>query len=78
MNAYLNDWVYHDQSLLRLLRPSLIGGLAILLLGLIAVIPKKWERLQLRRYGRQLKGPELLRTVAFNRRTQGDRDLVRD
>ena len=68
MNAYLKDWVYHDQSLLRLLQPSLIGGLAILVLGLIAVISKKWERLQLRRYGRQLKGPELLRTVAFNRR----------
>ena len=66
MNAYLRDWVYHDQSLLRLLRPSLIGGMAILVLGLIAVISKKWERFQLRRYGRQLKGPELLRTAAFN------------
>ena len=72
MNAYLRDWVYHDKSLLRLLRPSVIGGMAILVLGLIAVIPKKWERLQLRRYGRQLKGPELLRTVGFNRRTQAD------
>jgi len=66
MNAYLRDWVYHDQSLLRLLQPSLIGGAAILVLGLIAVIPKKWERLQLRRYGWQLKGSELLRAAAFN------------
>lgn len=92
MNTYLRDWVYHDQSLLRLLRPSLVGGLAILLLGLIAVISKKWERFRLRRYGRQLKGPALLRTAAFNADTHaggvtlatnqqpswGDRVLRRD
>jgi len=70
MNAYLRDWVYDDQALMKLLQSSLLGGFGILVLGLIAVIPKKWERLQLRRYGRQLKGPELLRTVGFNRCTK--------
>jgi hypothetical protein len=70
MNAYLSDWVYHHRSLLSLLRPSILGGAVVLISGLIAVIRNHWERLQLRRYGRQLKGPELLPPAAFNRRAQ--------
>jgi hypothetical protein len=69
INFYLSHWIYYDQSLLDLVRPALVGGLAVLAIALIAAMPKEWERVRLRRYGRQLKGPELMQIAAFNRRT---------
>ena len=67
---YLSHWIYRDQTLFDLAYPALLEGLAVLVLGLVLALPKERERIRLRRYGRRLKGPELVRAAEFNERNQ--------
>src|SRR4029450_7141146 len=68
----LREWIYVDQTLADLARPSLIGVFAVLTLGLLLAIPKDLARARARRHGRRLKGPELVSARRFNRRTRAN------
>jgi Type IV secretion-system coupling protein DNA-binding domain len=72
LNVQLRAFIYADQTLMELARPSLITALVVLMGGLLVAIPKdvRWSRS--RRHGRRLKGPELMSVHRFNRRTHGN------
>jgi hypothetical protein len=68
----LREWVYADQTLMELARPSLMAALAVLVAGLLIAIPKDVRRARARRHGQRLKGPELITGRRFNRRRRAD------
>jgi type IV secretory pathway TraG/TraD family ATPase VirD4 len=72
LHTDLEVWVYQNQTLFDLARPSLITVLAMLIVGLLIAIPRdvRWSRS--RRHGRRLKGPELVSVRQFNRRTRAN------
>jgi type IV secretory pathway TraG/TraD family ATPase VirD4 len=70
LNAQLRVWIYADQTLTDLARPSLIAIVVVLLGGLLISIPKDGQMARSRRHGRRLKGPELVSVRQFNRRTR--------
>ncbi len=70
IGLYFSHWIYHDQTLFDLAQPALLGGLVVLASGLIIAIPKERQRVRLRRHGRRLKGPELIRAADFNGRNR--------
>jgi type IV secretory pathway TraG/TraD family ATPase VirD4 len=69
LHEQLREWIYGGQALTDLARPSLIGVLAALAVGLVLAIPKDLARARARRHGRRLKGPELVSARRFIRRT---------
>jgi hypothetical protein len=71
-HAQLRVWIYADQTLTELARPSLITVLAVFVAGLLIAIPKDVRWARSRRHGRRLKGPELVSTRQFNRRTRAN------
>jgi hypothetical protein len=72
LHYFLAHWIYQDQSLFDLAKPSLEGGLAMLILGLMGSIPIDAAREKDRKHGRRLKGPERVSPRAFNRRMRSD------
>ncbi|MBI3264942.1 MAG: type IV secretion system DNA-binding domain-containing protein, partial [Acidobacteria bacterium] len=72
LHADLQMWIYGDQTLTDLARPSLITMLVVLIAGLLVAIPKDVQWSRSRRHGRRLKGPELVSVRQFNRRTRAD------
>jgi type IV secretory pathway TraG/TraD family ATPase VirD4 len=71
-HAQLRVWIYADQTLTELARPSLIAVFAVFVAGLLIAIPKDVRWARSRRHGRRLKGPELVSTRQFNRRTRAN------
>jgi type IV secretory pathway TraG/TraD family ATPase VirD4 len=71
-HAQLRVWIYADQTLTELARPSLIAVFAAFVAGLLIAIPKDVRWARSRRHGRRLKGPELVSTRQFNRRTRAN------
>jgi type IV secretory pathway TraG/TraD family ATPase VirD4 len=69
LNAQLRVYVYADQTLTDLARPSLITAVVVMIAGLLIAIPKDVQWSRSRRHGRRLKGPELVSMRRFNRRT---------
>ena len=69
---FLRDVVYEHASLPMFFRSPLIGGAIIFLLLLPFAAWKDVERHKQLRYGRRLKGPELLTPRQFNRVVKGD------
>jgi type IV secretory pathway TraG/TraD family ATPase VirD4 len=72
LHTDLKVWIYRDQTLTDLARPSLITVFVALIVGLLIAIPKDVQWSRSRRHGRRLKGPELVSVRQFNRRTQAD------
>jgi hypothetical protein len=72
LHTDLKVWIYGNQSLTDLARPSLFTALAVLILGLLVAIPKDVQWSRSRRHGRRLKGPELVSARRFNRRTRAN------
>jgi len=72
LHAQLQAWIYADQTLADLARPSLITVFVVLIAGLLIAIPKDVQWSRLRRHGRRLKGPELVSIRQFNRRSRAD------
>jgi len=71
LHTYLKDSIYGKASLFFLFRVPLIAG-AVLLMGLLPfAVLKDTERFKQLRYGRRLKGPEMLTPRQFNRRVRG-------
>src|SRR6266851_5439328 len=72
LHADLQVWIYRNQTLTELARPSLITVFVVLIAGLLVAIPKDVQWSRSRRHGRRLKGPELVSVGPFNRRTRAD------
>ncbi len=72
LHDYMKEVVYNGASLSVFFRPPLIVGLVILLLALPFAVWKDVERQKQLRYGRRLKGPEMLTPQQFNRVVKGD------
>jgi type IV secretory pathway TraG/TraD family ATPase VirD4 len=72
LHTNLEVWVYRNQTLFDLVRPSVITVFIVLIAGLLIAIPKDVQWSRSRRHGRRLKGPELVSIRQFNRRTRAD------
>jgi hypothetical protein len=70
LHALLCAWIYHGQTLADLVTLPLWVGLAVFLAGLPLAAPKDAARLRELRYGRRLKGPELVTGGTFNSRNR--------
>lgn len=72
LRDYLKDFVYGGNGLAVFFRPPLIGGAVVFLILLPFAVRKDVDRQKQLRYGRRLKGPEMLTPRQFNRAVQGD------
>ncbi len=68
----LRVWIYANQTLMDLGRPSLVAVFVVFIGGLLIAIPKDRQWARSRRHGRRLKGPELVTVRQFNRRTRAN------
>jgi len=71
-SIYLRDVVFKGTTLLGFFQPPLIGGALLLLIALPAAAFKDIERQKQLKYGRRLKGPEMLTPQQFNKAVRGD------
>jgi type IV secretory pathway TraG/TraD family ATPase VirD4 len=72
LHADLQVWIYANQTLMDLARPSLITAFVVFIGGVLIAIPKDVQWARSRRHGRRLKGPELVSTRQFTRRTRAN------
>jgi type IV secretory pathway TraG/TraD family ATPase VirD4 len=75
LHAFLGDWIYHDQTLFDLARPALW---AVPLVFLVGLWPATWferKRIRVLRYGRKLRGPDLITVAQFNWRHRRPRGI---
>jgi hypothetical protein len=72
LSPFLRDVIYGGKSPIRLLAPPLWAGLATFLIMLPFSVQMDVERQRQLRYGRRLKGPEMLTPRQFNRIVRGD------
>jgi len=72
LSAYLRSAVYGGDSLFDLYKLPLLFGLLSLVIQLPFSIAKDVRRRKELRYGRRLKGPEMMTPKEFNRTVQGD------
>jgi len=72
LSAYLKSAVYGGDSLFDLYKLPLLFGLLSLVIQLPFSIAKDVRRRKELRYGRRLKGPEMMTPKEFNRAVQGD------
>jgi len=68
----LRTVVYQDQTLTDLAWWPLMAGAAFLSGGLSVAIPQDKKRADIRKFGRRLRGPELVTAAEFNRRNKSD------
>jgi type IV secretory pathway TraG/TraD family ATPase VirD4 len=72
LSAYLKGEVFAGDSLLDLYRLPLLFGLASLVIQIPFSISNDVRRRRALRYGRRLKGPEMMTPQEFNNRVRGD------
>jgi hypothetical protein len=72
LRDFLMEVVYKKAGLIEFFRPPLIGGAVVFLTLLPLAVWKDVERQKQLRYGRRLKGPEMLTPRQFNRVVKGD------
>jgi type IV secretory pathway TraG/TraD family ATPase VirD4 len=72
LTAYLKGAVYGGNSLSAVFRPPLLGGILVFVVLLPFAVRKDVERQKQLKYGRRLKGPEMLTPQQFNRIVKGD------
>lgn len=66
LHTFLGYWIYQDQTLFDLARPALW---TISLMFLVGLCPATWmerKRMRVLRYGRKLRGPDLVSVARFN------------
>lgn len=72
LRDFLKDVTYGGSSLSAFFRPPLVGGLILFFLVLPFTVRMDVDRQKRLRYGRRLKGPEMLTPRQFNRTVKGD------
>jgi type IV secretion system coupling TraD/TrwB family protein len=72
LRDYLKDVVYSGATLFGFFRPPLVDGAVLFLILLPLTTVKDVQRQKQLRYGRRLKGPELLTPQQFNKVVKGD------
>jgi type IV secretory pathway TraG/TraD family ATPase VirD4 len=72
LRDYLKDIVYGGASISALFRPSIVGGMVAFVILLPFAVRKDVERQKQLKYGRRLKGPEMLTPQQFNKAVSGD------
>jgi len=72
LRDYLKNVVYGGTSLSGFFRPPLLGGAGLFLLLLPVAAMKDMQRQKQLRYGRRLKGPEMLTPQQFQKTVKGD------
>jgi hypothetical protein len=65
--VYLRGVVFNDESLLGFFQPPVVGGGILFLVLLPIVTFKDVQRQKELKYGRRLKGPEMLTPKQFNK-----------
>jgi len=71
LRDYMKEVIYKGTSLPAFFRPPFIGGATVFLILLPFAVWKDVERQKQLRYGRRLKGPEMLTPRQFNRSVNG-------
>jgi len=72
LRDFLREVAYGGSSLFGFFQPPLVGGLILFVLVLPFTVRMDVERQKRLRYGRRLKGPEMLTPRQFNRAVRGD------
>jgi type IV secretory pathway TraG/TraD family ATPase VirD4 len=72
LRDYLKNVVYGRASLFGFFRPPLLGGAALFIVLLPFATLKDIQRQKQLKYGRRLKGPEMLTPQQFNKVVKGD------
>ena len=72
LHEYLCESIYGWQGLRDLFAPPLWGSLGIFMVALCYAVPQDFKRRRELRYGRRLKGPEMLPPEEFSQRLQSD------
>ncbi|MGB2676344.1 MAG: hypothetical protein WAN12_04600 [Candidatus Acidiferrum sp.] len=68
MHAYIGNLIYQNQTLMDLVRPALWIGLVLFFAGMLPATYLDRKRFSAPRYGRKLRGPELMTVAQFNRK----------
>lgn len=71
-HSYIRHWIYKDVGLRDVALGALVPGAAVLVLGLYFAFPVDRRRWSLRKYGRRLRGPELVSVEDFNASHKAD------
>ena len=72
LHRWLRQAVYEDEGLLRLFAVTLIEGGVCLVAMLWFAVPRDIKRFKQLKYGRILRGPQLLSPEEFNKQQKGD------
>jgi hypothetical protein len=72
LSVYLKAVIYGGASLFAFFAPPLLGGLLLSLVVLPIAVVKDVQRQKQLKYGRRLKGPEMLTPKEFNKTVKGD------
>lgn len=72
LHAFLGHWIYQDQSIWDYCQQTAYASLGAFVLLLFLAVPKDRQRALIRKHGRRLRGPELVRTAEFNGRHEAD------
>jgi len=75
LHFFLSDWIYHDQTLFDLGRPALWTLPIVFLVGLWPATWMERKRIRVLRYGRKLRGPDLINVAQFNWRHRRSRGM---
>ncbi len=66
LHELMGRFVYHDQTLWDFVKRPTYWSLAFFVLGLFMAVPKDRARRMVWKFGRRLRGPELVTTAEFN------------
>jgi hypothetical protein len=72
LHEFLAHWVYRDQTVWDYIERPAYAALGAFVLLLFVALPRDRARWLVRKYGRRLKGPELVTTAEFNSRHEAD------
>ncbi len=72
LSRWMRDAIFHGKSLVETFRISLVEGAFVLLLALGFGIQKDVKRFKELKYGRRLRGPEMVTPAQFNKTLKGE------
>ncbi len=75
IHAFLAYWIYQDQTVFDLGRPALWAMSIVFLVGLGPATWMERKRIKVLRYGRKLRGPDLITVAKFNWRHRRSRGI---